>query len=82
MRTKGLFYIQHNQGAVLCPMEFWNRTTQCWTTEPHLATFFGTRAGAEAEAWHAERRAVGEAVVLQATRDLTDDPLAGRSIGK
>ncbi len=68
MKTAGKFYIQHNVASA--KPEFWSQLAQNWTTNAHDATFFESRQEADDEAVYADRYGPGEAIVMQATRDL------------
>lgn len=66
--TKSKFYIWLNQTAA--QPAYWRQPAQNWTTEAKDATFFDTRAAAEAEAVYAERVGPGEAVIARATKNI------------
>lgn len=74
MQTKGKFYIWLNVAST--PHSYWNEPNGEWTFDPYQATFFDTREAADAAAVLANKvcdaNGVGEAVVLQATKDLQD----------
>ena len=70
MKVKGKFFIKHNEASSV--NYYWSQPAQNWTSAPHDATFFDTREEADDEAKYAEAYGPGEALVLEATRDLPE----------
>lgn len=68
MQTNGKYYIWLNQASTV--NYYWSQAAQNWTANPHDASFFDAMEDATMEQEAAQDYGPGEAIILQATRDI------------